>query len=204
MSRFSEVEPIIPQEVTLDMAKYKAIAYRLHDEHEAEIWRDDEEGIRNAREGWVNGKSDIDHVLATIPNDVLRHYAGHGVVRDVLAGNVAVGLSIIENNIILGDIAPLHTVGYLSAYTSGDFFVISLKGGFKGPGPNGGPQRISVELSEGVQKKKAGGIKIEPGAFVCNLSIDSLVEPLRQMYPGKKILHAAELTDYINEQERAV
>ncbi|MEK7084364.1 MAG: hypothetical protein AAB932_03970, partial [Patescibacteria group bacterium] len=109
MSRSPEGEPRIPEKVQLDMTKYRDVAYRLYDEHEDEIWRDDEEEIRNAREGWVRGKKDVDHVLATIPDDVLRRYAGHGVVRGTLQDNVAFGISIIENNIIIGDIAPLHT-----------------------------------------------------------------------------------------------
>lgn len=177
-------------EVILDMSSYNRRAEDLYRAHEEEIQRD-------SNEGQVHNERDIGFVLRGVSDDVLRRYAGHGVTRDATEGNIAAALSLLENNIIIGDIAPLKTAGHLAAYTSGDFLVISRRGGFTGP-----EGRAVEPLVVNINGRQVHGKKVTVGALVCNLSTDSLVEALRSQFPGSTVLHSSELVDYIQEQER--
>lgn len=193
-----------PEQIILDEIRYKTIATRLFQENRERIEADED-----AYGYGATSPENIDGILYQLPRDVLNHYWGHGVTRGDTVHNIAAVISILENHIMLGDASPLGGAGHMPPYTSADFVIISRKDGatlIKGLRETGRAQFILVNSSQGEPLRdprgnSVRGVKIDLGALVCNRALDSLVEPLREMFPGVKILHASELADYIREQE---
>ena len=178
-----------PEQLSLNEERYNEVAKKLFEEHRNKIL-----AVSNVRPTAIN------KALKQFSDEILSHYWGHGVTRGQIEQQIAAAVSILENNVIFGDAAPIKS-GHINAYTDGNFLVISRKGGtnlIKGWDKRM-PEFIQTKGNDGRPKK---GMRIEPGAFVCNGKVDSLVEPLRKMFPGIKILHAEELGDYIEEEAK--
>ena len=166
------------ESVEIDEGKYHKIAEDLFEAHKDAILTHPDNG----------GSSEIDDVLRTLPDETLQHYWGHGVTRGDVVAHIAAALSMLDNNVFFGSTAPLHGSGYADAYTHGSFFAISRRDENLAVGARDRkPQRVKVVSSGKV------GLRMDPGAFVCNGRLESLVEPLRQMYPTARILYAREL-----------
>jgi len=177
------------ESIEIDEGKYQKIAEDLFEQNKDAILTHPDN----------TGSSEIDDVLRTLPNETLQHYWGHGVTRGDIVAQIAAAVSMLENNIFFGSTAPLRGSGYADAYTQGSFFAISHKDENLVLGARDRkPQRVQVSSSRKV------GFRMTAGAFICNGILESLVEPLRNLYPSARILYARELKDYIEEQKQKI
>ncbi len=174
--------------VESDSKKYRELAWGMYEKYKNKI--DDNVG----------------DILTEVnfSDDVLRRYYGHGIVRGTTPDNLANLLSILETGVIVGDVGPLAG-GQPSAYTDAEFFLISRKGGKSiiKRLEDGKPERVFVDVRNGVQHQVRKGFRADVGAIVCGRTVDVLVEPLRNLYPQANIIRASELQDYIEKQEAA-
>lgn len=180
----------LPQEITLDETRYATIADDLLTKYGSEV--------RLPRP--MSEEGSIRMVLRQFSDSILEKYWGHGVDRGDKKTQIAAALSILENRIMFGDASRIRNSGMVDAYTGGSLLVISRKDGpslIQGL-KEGDLQRVRATMSDG---EKQVGLRIDPGAFVFNKGFDVLVEPLREMYPDANIIYAAELPNYIQEQE---
>lgn len=174
--------------VESDAAKYRELAWEMYEKYKSEI--DD---------NVVDVLSEVN-----LPDDVLRRYWGHGIVRGATADNLANLLSVLETGVVVGDVGSLVD-GQPNAYTDAEFFLISRKGGrsiVKGL-EGGAPERVFVDIRNGVQHQVKKGFRADIGAIVCGRTVGVLVEPLRKLFPHANIIAASELQRYIEAQEAA-
>lgn len=179
-----------PELIELDNTAYKKRANELFEKHHDEISR-----------AFVLESGAIDRALHSVPDEVLRRYWGHGVTRGDMPTQIAALLSMLDNKFYLG-YAGVIRGGQPDAYANGSFFVISRKDGpsiIKGY-RDGTPQRVRVRDSSG---NETIGVRMDPGAFVLNGHMASLLPDLRAMYPNERIILPDELPKYIEEQERS-
>lgn len=180
-----------PEEIHIDHEKYRTLAHTLYNDHKSDIENQAANRFHNTK---------IDSALRQFPKEILQHYWGHGVTRGSIEMQIASALKIIEHRVMIGDAAPLKNSGYANAYTNGSLLVLSRKGGMsliKGLEQRM-PERVKINTE---QEGTAVGLRIDPGAFVLNGIFESLIEPLRKMFPEAKIISADELVDYIKDQE---
>jgi hypothetical protein len=146
----------------------------------------------------------IEKNLRKIPSQTLREYRGHGVTRGNHVDRLTAAISILENEAMKGDCARLAESGRIDAYADGDFLAVSRKGDqfMEWSGEGGDRRPVFVSLGENEYTgKDIRAVKIRPGALVVNAYFYPIVEELRRMFPGKKILYANELQDYIKSEE---
>ena len=178
------------EKLTLSNEKYQKLAEELFETHRDTILTHPD----------YFGHSEIRRTLSNFDDETLQHYWGHGVTRGDIVTQIAAGISMIENNFFFGDAAPLRQSGHINAYTGGSFLAISRKNDqLIIRAADRKPQRVQVDMDG----RTRFGLRMDAGAIVCNGKLESLVEPLRQMFPNTKILYAHELKNYLEEQEAA-
>ena len=93
-------------------------------------------------------------------------------------GQLAAVLNILSTGEIKGYWAPLKNSGYINAYTSGPFLILSHK-----------------------YKTLMSGQKQSIGAVVVNAEFYPLVEKLKKIFPDMNIIKASEMYDYMRKEE---
>lgn len=126
----------------------------------------------------------IGHFLKQFPAEELERYIGHGVTKtsgvpeNPKVGQLAAVLNILATGEIKGDWAPLKNSGYIDAYKTGPFLILSHKA-----------QNLVSRKKESI------------GAVVVNAEFYPLVEKLRELFPDMKIIRAREIPDYIQKED---
>lgn len=129
----------------------------------------------------------IRHYLNTIPIKILRQYWGHGITRGSDEDRLASALNILSNSTVRGDCGQLAS-SYISAYDDGDFLLILDK-----------EQPFPPRLPDGKPNRNQLGLKVNLGVLVVNTKFYPLVEELKSIYPGKKIVKARELSSLFKQ-----
>lgn len=126
------------------------------------------------------GKSGISLYLKDVPEEVQKRFVGHGITRQDATGNLAALISIIQDNVLKGDSAPLRGSPQQDAFSTADFFIISHLD----------KQLISVRTPNGQAT-------VDVGAYIIDTKFYPLVEKLKGLFPNANIIRANELADYI-------
>ncbi len=159
------------------------------------------EEIEQVRMTFHDGNTPLEAELREVPTEVQKHYFGHGVTKGDTIGKIAAVISILQNGAMRGGAAALEG-GQPSAYTNGNFFVISHKGQ-ELVERDADKKPIFLSLGEneftGTEIK---AVKIRSGAVIVNGLFYSLVDDLKKMYPEATIISAYEVKDYIAREER--
>lgn len=140
----------------------------------------------------------IRHFLKQIPDDIAEQFMGHGitktsgVIENPTPGQLAALLNIMANHAIKGDWGEIRNSGYINAYDSGPFLILSKKG------KNLGLKRIldSEGKDRGWEQNEIGPL-VDIGAVVVNAQFYPMVERLRDLFPDINIIKASELPDYM-------
>lgn len=125
----------------------------------------------------------IRHFLREIPDEELERYIGHGitktsgVVENPRIGQLTALLNILATGEIKGSWAPLKNSGYIDAYTSGPFLILSRR-----------------------DENLISGQRQSIGVAVINAEFYPIVERLREFFPNMNIIKASELPAYIHEE----
>ena len=169
-------EKIVPFEQSLQLAR------KLYAEFEPAIRKNlytEMEGVKEVRD-YPNL---IKHFLQTIPDSEQERYAGHGitktsgVIEAPEIGQLAAFLNILSSGKIRGSWAPLARSGYVDAYKTGPFLILS---------------HIDQNLVQGQLQSI--------GAAVVNAEFYPMVEKLRELFPDINIIRAGELPDYFKKE----
>lgn len=129
-----------------------------------------------------------------IPNQILQSRVGHGIVRGSREDQVTSAINILENSMVLGDFGPLKGSGDLAssgAWTNGGFLVLADK------------ERpfVTVEGTNHILQVETGaaslGTKFNWGALVLNAEFYPLHDELQKAFPGRLIIKAHQLPEYL-------
>jgi hypothetical protein len=177
------------EKILVDTEKYHGIVMDLLKAHWEEIYE---------AENAFPPLQGIAEELKELPEDILKDYYGHGVTRGSVENQISSILSLIENETIIGDIGELGRSAYISAYNTGGFLVILDPDDYlawrKKSSEERGDSRVQVVDGNGTAKF---ALKFKPLAVVCNSHLDSLVEPLKQMFPSTTVISAREVKNFI-------
>ncbi len=125
----------------------------------------------------------IKHFLKQVPEEEQERYAGHGitktsgVIENPTLGQLAAFLNILATGEIKGSWAPLKNSGYIDAYKSGPFLILSYK-----------------------DENFVRGQRQSIGAAVINAEFYPMVEKLRELFPDMNIIKANELPNYMGKK----
>lgn len=184
-SKSTESRPqILEIEPSLDL--YRKIALSLLGKHKDEIQLD-----------YTTQIDGIGRELKNYDRGLLRRYHGHGITKGYDFTQVMACLCLLDTHTMLGSTGRLKDSGYVDAYTSGGFLVLSRKDRELVESDKNGESRL-VNLVNGTQTLH--GLKINPGALIVNTRFDCLVEELRVLFPYERIFHASEIGEYLNEE----
>ncbi len=186
------------ERIVIDTEKYNKIATRLYEEHWEEIYK-----IKVS----LPSPEDIAEELRKLPENILRKYYGHGVTRGDDKNQIASVLSLIENSAIQGDVGELGGSPYISAYNTGGFLVILDTNDYLTFISKSREEKANSRLKlVDVDGKEKFALKFKPLAVVCNSHMDSLVKPLKDMFPDTTIIPAREVASFIlsHEKDRGV
>lgn len=180
---------LVPYEKSLELAK------KLFEKYESQIRDNMYEDI----DGWGNvyteNQRSIRHFLEKIPDDVLKHYQGHGITRNSKVEQLAGALSVMANKSIKGWYGPLggETGGY-GAYKTAELLAISKfdKGLPVTQEVNSRQEQVFNEI----------GWKADIGAFVVDTRYYPMIEELKAMFPDVNIIKANELTEYFKVKSK--
>jgi hypothetical protein len=159
---------------------YQAVSYMTEDVEK-------EEGIWNS----TSGTDAISGFLERIPEEVKKDFWGHGITKGNNEFKLTAFLNLLANKSVKGEEGPLK--GYMSAYSNASFFIISR-------------YRQHLSMREGDAKVKSNeiGWVADVGAFVVNYDHYPIIDELRKMFPGERIIKASELPEYIaSEAEKS-
>ncbi|MEK7208099.1 MAG: hypothetical protein AAB699_00950 [Patescibacteria group bacterium] len=166
----------MPEGQTVPFEQSLELARRLYAEFEPAIRANLYKEVDGVRE-YSAYPNLLRHFLRRIPDEELERYAGHGVTKtsgDVKFGQLAAVLNILATGKIKGDWAPLKNSGYIDAYISGPFLILSHR-----------------------DENLVSGKKESIGAVVVNAEFYPLVEKLKELFPDTHIIRASELPDYM-------
>lgn len=186
---FPNKETASIQEIFVDEEKLNRTATDLFERNRDEILTHKEN---------YYGRNSIPDALKQFPDEVLQNYWGHGVTRGDKIRNIVAALSMLQNNAFMGSTARLANSGHIDAWTDGDFLAISRRGELLSPRLNNQAQRVEFKTNSGQTKP---GLQLDLGALIITDRLEPIIDDLREMFPQAKIISAAELPDYINEQE---
>ena len=125
----------------------------------------------------------MEHYLRDVPKEILENYYGHGITRGRDLEWLTAALNILSNVGIRGDVSKLAGSGFIDAYSDGAFLAVLEK---DNPFPGGKPQKPD----------ETGLFRINLGALIVNTKFYPLVDELRKMFPGRKIIKANEIPEY--------
>ncbi len=129
--------------------------------------------------------------IRKVPEDIQKEYWGHGVTKGHEVDQLAAAINLLENSAVTGDFGQLQSE-YISAYTSGSFLVIA---------DHDEPfqkNKNSREL-ERILIGDRWALKFNLGALVVNTEYYPLIEKLQEMFPGRNIIKASEMPQYLEQ-----
>ena len=180
---------IVPFKQSLELAT------KLYAEFEPAIRANLQKEVGGVRDGFKDYPNLIEHFLKLVPDDIAEKFVGHGitktsgVIENPTIGQLAAVLNIMANQIVKGDWGAVRNSGYIDAYDSGPFLILSKKG--KGLGLKRIPD------SEG----RYAGPNVDIGAVAVNAQFYPMIEKLRELFPNMNIIRANELPDYMKEEK---
>jgi hypothetical protein len=186
----------------LTQEECRKIAEDIYAGHEKELLEHQYEPVDGDTWWAASDRGVIDNHLEQFSPEMLHGYWGHGITRGDHIDRLTAAISMLSDNAMRGDTAPLANSGYVDAYTNGDFLAVSHKGErLMELGDDQKP--ISISLGKNPYTgEDIEAVKIKPGAVVVNAWYYPIVPELRAMFPGANILYANELPEYIKEEER--
>lgn len=171
------LEKFVSWEESLHLAK------ELWAKYKDQIYANYEKDVDNLDDPLIPDyqKSTLLH-LEKIPEEVQKHYWGHGVTRGDDFEIVASALNIMANKSIKGDTAPLVNKGWHDAWMNADFSVISKK-----------DKELLIDGSEDFKHKTT---KADIGAIIVDVKYYPMVEELKKLFPDVNIIKANQIPEY--------
>lgn len=164
---------LVPFSQSLDLAK------KFHTEHRNEII-----------EGELDRHQTIRKALDKIPQELKIRFYGHGITRNTETEQLAAFLNILENNTVKGDFGRIGDPhGQVGAWTSGHLLIVSPVDAFLGIKKEDGFNIVRNEI----------GWTANIGAYVVGGKYYAILDELRKLYPGKNIIRADQLGEYMKE-----
>ena len=154
----------------------------------------DVDGFDNG-ELYTDFQKSIKHFMIEIPEDIKKHYSGHGITRNSGLDQLAGFLNIAANKAIKGYCGLIVGSDGYNAYTHGDFIILSKKDinlpvkEFSSKSRE--EESVFIEIDNGNLAWKAN-----IGAMVVDVKYYPLVEELKKMFPEINIIKANELPKY--------
>lgn len=191
MKEFNE-NNLNPERKIVSFEQSLELATKLYAEFEPAIRANLQKEMDGVKE-YADYPNLIRYFLKKVPDEVAEQFVGHGITKTSgvidkpTLGQLAAVLNIMANQVVKGDWGAVRNSGYINAYDSGPFLILSKKG------KNLGLKRISDSDGRYI------GPNVDIGAVAVNAKFYPMVEKLRELFPDMNIIKASELPDYMRE-----